>query len=71
MLDGPSIGDADTTVTGHQVYRIRYQVQRAILHEGDHAVLRWNATGTEWRVPIAQVEENVGDGYVGQRAPSP
>lgn len=50
------IGDAESTVTGRQVYRIRYRVSRAILHEGDHAVLRWNATGTEWRVPIGQVE---------------
>lgn len=50
------IGDADRTVSGRQVYQIRYQVDRAILHEGDHAVLRWNATGTEWRVPMGQVE---------------
>jgi uncharacterized membrane protein YgcG len=48
------IGDADVTVTGRHVYRIRYQVGRAILKEGEHAVLRWNATGTEWRVPIQQ-----------------
>jgi hypothetical protein len=27
-------------------------VARTILKEGEHAVLRWNATGTEWRVPI-------------------
>lgn len=53
------IGDADRTVMGRQVYRIRYQVARAILHEGDHAVLRWNATGTEWRVPIDRVEVTV------------
>src|SRR5262249_12254761 len=43
------IGDADRALTGRQVYRIRYQVERAVLWEGEHSVLRWNATGTEWR----------------------
>ncbi|APW58845.1 DUF2207 domain-containing protein [Paludisphaera borealis] len=54
------IGDPDRTVVGRRRYRIRYRVQRAILWEGNHAwenannaVLRWNATGTEWEVPIA------------------
>jgi hypothetical protein len=46
------IGDADQLLTGPQTYRIRYLVERAILWEGDHPVLRWNATGTEWLVPI-------------------
>jgi len=46
------IGDPDRTVLGRQVYRIRYLVQRAILFEGYQAVLRWNATGNEWGVPI-------------------
>ncbi len=46
------IGDADKTLTGRQTYRIHYRVDRAVLWEGEHAVLRWNATGTEWRVPI-------------------
>lgn len=53
------IGDPDIKVRGKQVYRIRYQVERAILWEGDHSVLRWNATGTEWRVPIAQASVTV------------
>jgi len=54
------IGDADRTVVGRHRYRISYRIQRAILWEGNHAwanannaVLRWNATGTEWEVPIA------------------
>ena len=53
----------DRTLNGPVRYRIRYRVERAILWEGtrawgeddgnrDHAVLRWNATGTEWGVPI-------------------
>ena len=46
------IGDARTMLTGPQTYVIRYKLARAVLWEGDHAVLRWNATGTEWRVPI-------------------
>jgi uncharacterized protein (TIGR04222 family) len=57
------IGSAAQTLNGPVRYRIRYRVERAILWEGtrawggeegnrDHAVLRWNATGTEWGVPI-------------------
>ena len=53
------IGSPDSTLQGRQRYRLRYHVQRAILWEGNHAwgsgnsaVLRWNATGTEWQVPI-------------------
>ncbi len=53
------IGSADRTVTGRQVYIIRYRVDRAILWEGDHAVLRWNATGTEWRVPIDEARVDI------------
>ena len=48
------IGDAGRTLLGPQTYVIRYRVARAILWEGDHAILRWNATGNEWRVPIGQ-----------------
>ena len=57
------IGDPDIRLSGRVRYRIRYRVDRAILWEGnrswggadeaqDRAVLRWNATGTEWGVPI-------------------
>jgi uncharacterized membrane protein len=46
------IGKADTRLTGEQTYVIRYTVARAVLWEGEHAVLRWNATGTTWQVPI-------------------
>jgi uncharacterized protein (TIGR04222 family) len=46
------IGDPDRTLRGLQVYRIQYEIQRAILHELDRTVLRWNATGNEWDVPI-------------------
>jgi uncharacterized membrane protein YgcG len=59
------IGDADRTITGPARFRIRYEIERAILWEGnmawgisdpDHAVLRWNATGTEWDVPIRRIK---------------
>ncbi len=57
------IGSAAETLSGPVRYRIRYVVSRAILWEGtrawgpdegnrDHAILRWNAIGTEWGVPI-------------------
>lgn len=60
------IGSPDYTVQGRQRYRLRYHVERAILWEGNHAwengnyaVLRWNATGTEWQVPIDMAEVTV------------
>jgi len=46
------IGDADRYVNGTQVYKIHYRIARTILTEADHQVLRWNATGHEWGVPI-------------------
>ena len=53
------IGSPEYTVQGQRRYRLSYLVERAILWEGNHAwekgnyaVLRWNATGTEWQVPI-------------------
>lgn len=53
------IGSPNRTVVGPHTYRLRYKVYRAIIWEGNHAwsggadaVLRWNATGTEWPVPI-------------------
>jgi uncharacterized protein (TIGR04222 family) len=59
------IGSAAETLKGSVRYRIRYRVERAILWAGtrawggveesrDRAILRWNATGTEWGVPIRQ-----------------
>ncbi|AMV40287.1 DUF2207 domain-containing protein [Planctomyces sp. SH-PL62] len=60
------IGSPDYEVQGRNRYRIRYHVQRAVLWEGNQAwadggraVLRWNATGTEWQVPIAQSKVTV------------
>jgi uncharacterized membrane protein YgcG len=64
------IGDAAHTLSGPVRYRVRYRVERAVLWEGtrawggqegnrDHAVLRWNATGTEWGVPIERTAVTV------------
>ena len=60
------IGSPDFTVQGRKRYRLRYRVERAILWEGNHAweqgnyaVLRWNATGTEWQVAIDAAKVNV------------
>ncbi len=62
------IGDAQRTIIGPARFRIRYEVERAILWEGnmawgigdpEQAVLRWNATGTEWDVPIERVTVTV------------
>ncbi len=60
------IGSPEYTVQGQRRYRLHYQVERAILWEGNHAwekgnyaVLRWNATGTEWQVPIAAAKVTV------------
>ncbi len=62
--EGPSvqirIGNPHVRVTGAHVYRIEYVVDRAILHEQDRTVLRWNATGNEWGVPIERSTVTVG-----------
>jgi len=46
------IGDPDSTVTGEHEYRITYRVRRGLLYFEDHDEVYWNATGTEWPVPI-------------------
>jgi len=49
------IGDPDSYVSGEQIYRITYEVKRAINYFDEHDELYWNVTGTEWEVPIEQV----------------
>ena len=53
------IGDPSSTVTGVQIYVIRYHVERGILYFPDHQELYWNATGTEWPVPIEHAVAHV------------
>ena len=46
----PGATDAARTVV------ITYRVRRALIDVDDHEELYWNVTGTEWDVPIRQVE---------------
>lgn len=46
------IGSPDYTVTGTQVYMIKYHVERGMLYFEDYDELYWNVTGTEWNCPI-------------------
>jgi uncharacterized membrane protein YgcG len=60
------IGDPNREVTATQSYVIRYRVERGILYFDDHDELYWNATGTEWPVPIDRAETAV---FLPQGAP--
>ncbi|MFA9288762.1 MAG: DUF2207 domain-containing protein [Weeksellaceae bacterium] len=53
------IGDADKYVDGVKVYIIRYTVSGALTYFSDHDEIYWNATGTEWQVPIMQASAMV------------
>ena len=53
------IGDPDRYVTAMKSYVIRYRVERGILYFDDHDELYWNATGTEWPVPIDRAQAMV------------
>jgi hypothetical protein len=53
------IGDADRFVEGVQEYRIHYRARRALLFFPEHDELYWNATGTEWQVPIDRATAEV------------
>jgi len=50
------IGDPDVTLTGEHTYVISYDVIRAIGFLKDVDEIYWNATGTEWPVPIEKAE---------------
>ncbi len=53
------IGDPDETVTGVHEYAIGYRVRGPLDAYVDHDELKWNAVGTGWAVPIAQVTVTV------------
>ncbi len=53
------IGDPDRTVTGRQVYLIRYRVGGAVRHVDEHDELYWNAVGDEWQTSIGQATATV------------
>lgn len=50
------IGDPDVTITGQHRYRIEYR-HRGLLDAID--MLRWDAVGTAWEVPVEQTEVHV------------
>lgn len=52
------IGDPDVTVTGRQVYILRYRLQGALDAYEDHDELYWNSSGT-WPVPVRYFEARV------------
>ena len=53
------IGDADRTVTGIVVYRLRYRIRRALGHFPEYDEVYWNAVGHEFRAPINSASASV------------
>ncbi|MBI3910672.1 MAG: DUF2207 domain-containing protein, partial [Armatimonadetes bacterium] len=53
------IGNPDRYVSGLKVYRISYEVARAINYFDQWDELYWNVTGNEWEWPIQNVTCNV------------
>ncbi len=53
------IGSPDFTVTGTQVYKIRYRVENGLLFLDDHDELYWNVTGSEWPCDIKSASATV------------
>lgn len=53
------IGDADTLVSGAQLYVIRYTVWGAFNQYIDHDEFYWNMTGDKWKVPIDRVRGEI------------
>jgi hypothetical protein len=50
------IGEADKTITGTQLYQIKYRVGGALSYYSEHDELYWNSTGNGWDVPIEKAE---------------
>ncbi|MFZ2049029.1 MAG: DUF2207 domain-containing protein [Minisyncoccia bacterium] len=53
------IGNANFTITGVHVYKIKYKVERAIGYFDTFDEIYWNATGNEWNVPILKANATV------------
>lgn len=49
------IGDEDITISGKNTYVISYKVEDALQTYDGNMELFWNVVGTEWEVPILQV----------------
>lgn len=50
------IGDADAYVEGEKTYQINYRVYDAFIFDSTGTEFYWNFIGTEWDVPIEQVQ---------------
>jgi uncharacterized membrane protein len=66
------IGDANKTVLGAQTYKITYDVKGLMRFFDDHDEVYWNATGTEWPVPITKAKAvlHLPDSAVGKKLQS-
>ncbi len=53
------VGDPDRTISGEHSYTLTYRVDGALNGFADHDELYWNAVGTEWGVPIEDVDVEV------------
>ncbi|MDP2720682.1 MAG: DUF2207 domain-containing protein [bacterium] len=53
------IGDPDKTVSGRQVYKIEYFASGVLNSFDGYDELYWNVTGTNWPVPITNVQAMV------------
>jgi uncharacterized membrane protein YgcG len=53
------VGDPDRTISGEHSYTLTYRVDGALNGFADRDELYWNAVGTEWGVPIEDVDVEV------------
>ena len=53
------IGDPNRTISGRQTYVISYRLERGLGFFEDHDELYWQATGTDWPVPILEATATV------------
>ena len=53
------VGDPDVTLSGMHVYKITYLAKNAIGRFDDRDEIYWNATGTDWTVPMWSAEAHV------------
>jgi len=53
------IGDPNRTITGVNIYLIKYKVSGALTYFSDHDELYWNSNGNEWTIPILSLTSEV------------
>jgi hypothetical protein len=54
-----TIGDVSKTITGKQIYLIKYQINRVVLPYKDEVEIYWNVTGSGWETVIEKVSAKV------------